>query len=489
MTVVTRFAPSPTGYLHIGGARTALFNWLLAKQQQGKFVLRIEDTDQVRSTDESTRRILEDMKWLGLDWQEGPEVGGPNGPYFQSQRLEIYREWAKKLVEMGRAYKCYATPEELALAREKDKGFKYDRRGLNLTAEQIASYEAEGRTSVLRFKMPDKDITVHDVILGDVTMKAQELEDFVIMKSDGFPTYHFAVVIDDYHMGVTHILRGQEHLMNTPKHIALQEAMGFPHPTYAHLPVIFNMAGGKMSKRDKEKALKAGQTPPEIDVHDFRVAGYMPEAILNFIALLGWSPGNDLEIMPISQMIELFNVERIGKTNARFDRDKLRAFNTEFIKNASRDRLREVVRQFLEVTDYPLKHADPALLEKVLDIYQPRSRTLVEMAENCKFLFVDEVTFDEKAVSKFLKKEGVVEMLTDIKAKLESLSDWTLDSLEKIIEEYCTEKQLGMGKVAQPIRIVVTGSTVSPSLNETLEALGKERTLKRFDHALAMLQG
>jgi glutamyl-tRNA synthetase len=295
-------------------------------------------------------------------------------------------------------------------------------------------------------------------------------------------------VLDDYHMGVTHILRGQEHLMNTPKHIALQEAMGFPHPVYAHLPVIFNMAGGKMSKRDKEKALKAGLTPPEIDVHDFRAAGYMPEAILNFIALLGWSPGNDREIMSIQEMIELFKVERIGKTNARFDRDKLRAFNTEFIKNASRERLREVVKQFLEVTDYPMKHADAATLEKLLGIYQPRSRTLVEMAENCKFLFVNEVTFDEKAVNKFLKKEGVVEMLTEIKARLASLPDWTLAALEKVVEDYCAEKQLGMGKVAQPIRIVVTGSTVSPSLNETLEALGRERTLQRFDRALVMLK-
>jgi glutamyl-tRNA synthetase len=488
MTIVTRFAPSPTGYLHIGGARTALFNWLLAKQQGGKFILRIEDTDQVRSTDESTLRILEDMKWLGLDWQEGPEVGGPNGPYFQSQRLEIYREWAQKLIDMGRAYKCFATPEELAEARAKDKGFKYDRRGLKLTPDEIAAYEAEGRPAVIRFKMPDKDITVHDAILGDVTMKAPELEDFVIMKSDGFPTYHFAVVLDDYHMQVTHILRGQEHLMNTPKHMALQEAMGFPHPTYAHLSVIFNMGGGKMSKRDKEKALKAGLTPPEIDVHDFKVAGYMPEAVLNFIALLGWSPGHDIELMPMDELIQRFSIDRIGKTNARFDRDKLRSFNMEYIKNASRDRLREVVKEFLAVTDYPMKQADPAMFEKLLDLYQPRSRTLVEMAENSAFLFVDEVTYDEKAVNKFLRKEGVESMLAEIKDRLAALPDWTLEPLHKVIEDYCAEKELGMGKVAQPIRVVVTGSTVSPALNETLEALGREKTLKRFDQAQAMLK-
>ena len=431
--VVTRFAPSPTGYLHIGGARTALFSWLLAKQQKGRFILRIEDTDQARSTEESTQKILQDMKWLGLDWQEGPEVGGPNGPYFQSQRLEIYRQWAQKLMAMGRAYKCFATPEEMAAERAKDKGFKYDRRGLKLTPEQIAAYEAEGRPCVIRFKMPDKDITVHDMILGDVTLKTSELEDFVILKSDGFPTYHFAVVLDDYYMQVTHVLRGQEHLMNTPKHIALQEAMGVPHPAYAHLPVIFNMEGGKMSKRDKEKAIKAGKTPPEIDVFDFRIGGYMPEAILNFIALLGWSPGNDLELMPISQMIEMFSVERIGKTNARFDREKLRSFNMEYIKNAPRDRLREVVKQFLEVTDYPMKNTDDAMLEKMLDLYQPRSRTLVEMAENSRFFFAYEIHYDTKAVEKFLKKEPGEQVLTDLKDRLAALPEWQPQAIEKNI--------------------------------------------------------
>jgi glutamyl-tRNA synthetase len=486
--IVTRFAPSPTGYLHIGGARTALFSWLLAKQQKGKFILRIEDTDQARSTDESTRKILQDMKWLGLDWQEGPEVGGPNGPYFQSQRLEIYREWGKKLMAMGRAYKCFASSEEMAAERAKDKGFKYDRRGLKLTPEQIAAYEAEGRPCVIRFKMPDKDITVHDMILGDVTMKTAELEDFVILKSDGFPTYHFAVVLDDYYMQVTHILRGQEHLMNTPKHIALQEAMGFPHPAYAHLPVIFNMEGGKMSKRDKEKALKAGKIPPEIDVFDFRVGGYMPEAILNFIALLGWSPGKDLEIMPMSQMIELFSVERIGKTNARFDREKLRSFNMEYIKNAPRDRLREIVKQFLEVTDYPMKNADDAMLEKMLDLYQPRSRTLVEMTENSRFFFTDELKYDDKAVEKFLKKEPGEQVLVDLKEHFAALPAWEPVAIEKTIEEYCVEKQLGMGKVAQPIRVAVTGSSVSPSVHETLEVLGREKTLIRMQKAIDLIR-
>ncbi len=491
MQVVTRFAPSPTGYLHVGGARTAFFNWLISKQKGGRFILRIEDTDQVRSTDESCRKILQDMKWLGLDYNEGPEVGGPNGPYFQSQRLGIYREYAEKLLSMRRAYKCFETPEELTAAREKaraeGKTYKYDRRGYHLTPEQVKELESQGRPYVIRFLMPDKDITVHDIILGDVTMRAPELEDFVIMKSDGFPTYHFGVVIDDYHMQVTHVLRGQEHLMNTPKHIALQEALGFPHPAYAHLPVIFNMEGGKMSKRDKEKAIKAGKTPPEIDIYDFRAGGYMPEALLNFIALLGWSPGNDLEFMTIEKMIELFSIERIGKTNAKFDREKLRAFNNEYIKNASRERLREVIRQFLEVTDYPMKQADEAMLEKLIELYQPRSRTLVEMAEGSRFFFVDQVAYDSKAVDKFLRKDNGATVLAELEARLSGVDPWNRETIGKSIEGYCQEKNLGLGKVAQPIRVAVTGTAVSPPLFETLETLGKEKTLRRLAETKRML--
>lgn len=485
--IVTRFAPSPTGYLHVGGARTAFFCWLLARQAGGRFILRIEDTDQARSTEESTRKILEDMRWLGLNWDEGPEVGGAHGPYFQSQRLAIYRQYADKLLAQGRAYKCFETPEELKAAREATKGYKYDRAGLRLTPEQVAAYEREGRPWVMRFLMPDKDITVHDAILGDVTMRAAELEDFVILKSDGFPTYHFAVVIDDYLMQVTHVLRGQEHLMNTPKHIALQEALGFPCPVYAHLPVIFNMEGGKMSKREKEKALKAGRQPPEIDVHDFRAAGYMPEALLNFLALLGWSPGEDRELMAIPEITERFSVDRIGKTNAKFDREKLRAFNTEYIKTASRDRLKEVIRQFLAVTDYPLKLADEAMLDRMIELYQPRSRTLVEMAANSRFFFVDAVEYDSKAVEKVLKKEGGGAILAEIEARLAAVDPWTRDTLGKCLDGYAEEKQEKMGKIAQPIRVAVTGTTVSPPLYETLEVLGKERTLRRLAEAQRLL--
>ncbi|UCC29124.1 MAG: glutamate--tRNA ligase, partial [Phycisphaerales bacterium] len=293
--VRVRFAPSPTGYLHIGGARTVLFNWLVARKAGGTFVLRIEDTDRTRHVEDSVRKILDDLCWLGFDWDEGPEIGGDYGPYFQSRRLDIYDRYLQQLLDSGNAYYALETPEQLQAMREaataKEGGFRYPRPDPLPTIEQGLAARAEGRAVVMRFKMPDEDITVSDEILGEVRLAADQHEDFVIQKGDGFPTYHLACVVDDELMEITHVLRGQEHLMNTPKHVALQRALGFAVPKYAHLPVIFNMDGSKMSKRDKDKAVKKGLPPPEIDVHDFRMAGYIPEAVVNFISLLGWSVG------------------------------------------------------------------------------------------------------------------------------------------------------------------------------------------------------
>ncbi len=484
MSVVTRFAPSPTGYLHIGGARTALFNWLFARKHRGKFILRIEDTDRLRSSEESTRKILEDLKWLGLNWDEGPEVGGDNGPYFQSQRIDIYNEYLNRLLEEGRAYKCFETAEELAAARERAKqegrGYKYDGAGKRLTKEQIAELETQGRPYVVRLAMPEEDIIVSDTILGDVRFPKDELEDFVIRKSDGFPTYHFAVVVDDYLMGVTHVIRGQEHLMNTPKHVALQMALGFASPIYAHVPLIFNMDGSKMSKRDKEKAIKKGLTPPEIDVYDFRKSGYIPEALLNFIVLLGWSPGGDKEFMTIDEMRELFSLERIGKTNAKFDRDKLLAFNSRYIQTLNEDRLKQLIREFLADTNYALKLAGDEELSKIIELYRPRAKTLKELAEMSEFFFAEEIRYDEKAVRKFLQKEHGRAILRDVETILTEIDDWDEKSIENGLARYCEEKGLKFGKVAQPVRVAVTGTTVSPPIFETLVLLGREKVLRRF---------
>lgn len=534
-TIVTRFAPSPTGYLHVGGARTALFNWAFARRHGGRFILRIEDTDAARSTDESTRKILEDLRWLGLNWDEGPEVGGPSGPYFQSQRGHLYKQYLEQLASSGRAYRCFKTAEELTADRNKAKAegraYKYDpSESLHLSKEQVAAFEAAGRPFVWRFRMPDTDVTVHDLVLGDVTIKAAELEDFIIIKGDGGPTFHFANVVDDATMHVTHVLRAQEHLMNTPKHVAMFDALGLPRPKYAHMPLIFNSDGSKMSKRDKAKVARAAVKDrkvtavpgiddatfrafvdkksdaaeiavavaaafdlilPEIDVHDFRRSGYLPSVILNYLALLGWSPGNDLERFDLQFLAENFDLERIGKSNARFDRAKLLAFNTEAIGKLTPDEFFARWREHLVAfhPDYLAKF-DDAKLRILAEAYRPRSRTLDEPAINGRFFITPDVEFayDAKAVEKVLKKENGagLAMLRDLLAMLTEIADWNGPAIHTALEEFAKRAGKGMGDVAQPLRVAVSGSTVSPPIQDTLALLGKASTLARINRAITL---
>ena len=388
--VVTRFAPSPTGYLHVGGARTALFNWLLARRTGGTFILRIEDTDIKRSTPTATQQVINDLRWLGIDWDEGPEVSGPNGPYLQSERRDIYDKYVKKLIDEQKAYYCFDTPDELKVMRERAEAEKKAlvyRRPKELPGENdVKRAKAEGRTVTVRFAMPqDEPIVVSDAVRGEVTFAAGEMSDFIIQKSDGFPTYNFACVVDDYLMKVTHVIRGQEHLMNTPGQQALQDALGFRRPIYAHMSVTISETGGKLSKRERpealRKAIKASQdvdleklaevgnitleelssfikgktTPdipsvdamakhlgiklPEINVVDFFRSGYLPEAMVNFLALLGWNPGGGREIMLLDELIGCFDLSRLTKANSLFDRKKLVAFNTEHIRMAAGEKL------------------------------------------------------------------------------------------------------------------------------------------------------
>ncbi|UCE58976.1 MAG: glutamate--tRNA ligase [Phycisphaerales bacterium] len=533
-----RFAPSPTGYLHIGGARTVLFNWLTARKHGGTFVLRIEDTDRTRHVEDSVKKILDDLTWLKLSWDEGPEVGGEFGPYFQSQRLDLYNQRIQQLLESGDAYYALETPGELetmrAAATAEKGALKYRRPDpLPTIAEGLAA-RGEGRSVAVRLKMPGTDITVVDDILGEVTLAADQLEDFIIQKADGYPTYHFACAVDDALMKITHVLRGQEHLMNTPKHIALQHALGFATPRYAHLPVIFNMEGSKMSKRDKERALKKGLQSPEIDVHDFRVAGYLPEAVLNFISLLGWSPGEDREQFDLDEMVSLFSIDRVGKTNAKFDREKLLSFNTDWATRVSPERLLEAFKDYLTVNavdsagapsspsvgDAPesaapssprvgvagapssprvgdgtlgvrippaLINAADATLAKTLEVCAG-FRTFPDVIKKAGFIFEpdESIQYDPKAVKKVLAKndgEGFA-MLRDLLPKLTELTDWSSDSLEALFASICEEKNLKLGKVAQPVRVAVSGTTISPSIHETLVMLGKESTLFRLERCV-----
>ena len=492
--VRVRFAPSPTGYLHIGGARTVLFNWLVARKAGGTFVLRIEDTDRTRHVEDSVRKILDDLHWLGLDWDEGPEVGGDYGPYFQSRRLDLYDRYLQQLLESGNAYYALETPEKLQAMREaataQEGGFRYPRPDPLPTIEQGLAARAEGRPVVVRLKMPDEDIMVSDEILGEVNLAADQHEDFVIQKGDGFPTYHLACVVDDELMNITHVLRGQEHLMNTPKHIALQWALGFSTPKYAHLPVIFNMDGSKMSKRDKDKAIKKGLPPPEIDVHDFRMAGYLPEAVVNFISLLGWSVGADREQIDLKETIDLFSIDRIGKTNAKFDREKLLAFNTDWAVRLAPDRLLELFKDYVTANASTgltfqsiVDRADDATLAKVLEACKG-FRTFADVIRKAGFLFVpdESIEYDPKAVKKVLAKsdgEGF-RMLEYLLPRLGGLSDWTPTGLKSFFQTVCEEKGVGLGKVAQPVRVAVSGTTISPSIEDTLALLGQEHTMTRM---------
>ena len=529
--VVDRFAPSPTGYLHVGGARTALFNWLQARHTGGKFLLRIEDTDLARSTEQAMLQLLEDLRWLGLQW-DNPEL------VFQSKRLPTYNKIIDGLIARRLAYKAYDTPEELdAMRKEAEKAkrqFVY-RRG-PAPAEQAAKFESQGRVPVVRFIMAVKEYRFADEVLGEITLPADEADHFVIRKSDGMPTYHFAVVVDDAEMQITHVLRGQEHTKNTFRHLALQEALGYPRPAYAHLTTIQNPDGTKMGKRDRDKAVRqraqewlkstkkstgdlavlsglpeermAGWIAdnkkqldipeqlavmhiiglhavelPEILVHDFRKNGYLPEALLNFLALLGWSPGGDRERMSMEEMVQLFSLDRVGKSNPKFDRTKLLAFNTEAAAAAPVERLVRAFRDYLSVNpESPLNQADDASLARLLQM-KKGFRLLREVDESSRFLFTpdDQIVYAADAVEKVLKKQNGLSVLRDLRPILTGLPDWTAAALDAAVKGYAEKTGLGLGKVAQPLRVAVSGGTISPPIFESLEFLGRDRTLARID--------
>lgn len=536
-----RFAPSPTGYLHVGGARTALFNWLYCHRNGGAFVLRIEDTDILRNIEGAEAKLIDDLKWLGLDCDEGPDVGGPVGPYRQSERRDLYDSAVGKLLADGNAYYAFDTPEELDAMRKaaeaKKESFRYPRPDPLPTRADADRARGEGRPVVVRFKTPHEPITVHDEILGDVSFGAGEVEDLVIVKSNGWPTYHFAVVVDDAHMQITHVLRAQEHLMNTPKHVFMQRALGYTTPRYAHLPLVFNIDGTKMSKRDKHKVVRtavkerlkskawtkeqvAGIAPcdasaldkwldkadteldmaqvtrlaaaanvviPEIDVHDFRLSGYLPEALVNFVALIGWSPKDDREMLTREEMTDAFSLDGINKTAGRFDREKLLAMNTDYVAQATPERLLAAFRDWATVSGSPLAALDDATVQRVLAACKG-FRTFRDLESKAGVLFAadDSVEYDADAVKKVLAKNenrGFA-TLEAMLPPLEALTPWSADSVDAFIKDYCERTGAKMGDVAQPIRVAVAGRPVSPAIGETLALLGKEKTLARIRRCL-----
>jgi glutamyl-tRNA synthetase len=482
-TVVTRFAPSPTGSLHVGGVRTALFNYACARQTGGRFLLRIEDTDRARHQEQAIDTIVDDLRWLDIDWDEGVEVGGPNGPYRQSERLAIYQQYIQQLLDAGKAYYAFETPEELDRLREaaeaKKENFRYPRPATLPTAAQADQARADGKPVVVRLLSPQRDLTIHDDVFGAVTTPADQQDDFIIAKADGWPTYHLANVVDDALMGVTLIMRGQEFLGQSWRHVALRNALGLPEVQYAHLPLIMDMQGRKLSKRDGA-----------VEIEGFRRTGYLPEALLNFLALLGWNPGDERERFSLQEFVEMFSLERLGKTNARFDRDKLLAFNTDLAALKTAEQLLEPFKDFLARSDHPhaeaMRRQENATLTGVLAACAG-FRTFEDVLAKAGILFVDDTAydFDPKAVKKTLtKNDGQGYDVLGAVRELLATAEWNEQAIEQAIHAYCQANELGMGKVAQPIRVAVTGSTISPGIGDTLMLLGRERTLGRIDRCL-----
>jgi len=536
--VVTRFAPSPTGYLHVGGARTALFNWLWARRAGGTFILRIEDTDQKRNTPTAAQQVMDDLRWLGIQWDEGPEVGGPNGPYLQSQRMDIYDKHIKKLLDEKKAYYCFDTTDELDAFRKEaeaqKRSFSYPRPKEFPGESDVEKAKAQGRPVTVRFAVPqDVPLAITDIVRGEITFAASEIGDFIIQKSDGFPTYNFACVVDDYLMKVTHVIRGQEHLMNTPGQQALWKALfgDTKLPQYAHMSVTISDSGGKLSKRERPKALRnaikarqeieAGKlaevasiapeeldsfikgktTPdmpaidamakylgvglPEINIVDFFKSGYLPETMVNFLALLGWNPGDNREIMPIGELIESFDLSRLSKANSLFDRKKLLAFNMEHIKMTPPEKVLEHFRAYLKTINSPVNSAEDELLSKIIKLCEG-TRTLFDMERKSRFLFFDnnEIQYDEKAVKKILLKGDGLAVLSIVRDKLAAMEQLTEQGIEDMLRSLAEEKQVGLGKVAQPLRVAICGTTVSLPIFESVQMLSKENTLARIETTL-----
>jgi glutamyl-tRNA synthetase len=458
--VRTRFAPSPTGDLHIGGARTALFNWLLARHNQGVLILRIEDTDVARSTRESIQVILDAMTWLGMDWDEGP--------LYQSQRIPLYKEVAERLLKEGKAYRCYCTPEELEVKREAAlrAGLKpkYDRTCLH----QGVSYP--DRPYAIRFLSSDEGETVvDDLIQGRVEFDNAELDDLIILRSDGLPTYNFSVVVDDMTMEITHVIRGNDHLNNTPRQIQIYQALGYPLPKFGHVPMILGPDKKKFSKRHGAQS-----------VMEYKKMGYLPQAVVNYLVRLGWSHG-DQEEFTREELIEKFSLEAVGRSAAAINPGKLDWLNARYIKKIELEELVQRVRPFMEAKGYLI--TDPDRLRKAVSSLRERVKTLVEMADLSEFYFCEEIAYDEKAAGKFLNKEAMP-MLEQVITSLSKESILQKENVHRLIQQLAETRGEPLVKIAQPIRVALTGKTVSPPINEVMEALGKTEVIKRLQRAI-----
>ena len=467
-TVRCRIAPAPTGYLHVGNARAALFNWLFARHHGGVFVLRVEDTDLKRSTEEAIGIIISSLRWLGLDWDEGPEVGGDFGPYRQTEALESYQQTARRLIDQGKAYICYDTPEELeerrraALARGQKPG--YDGRCRNLSEEERRRFEAEGRPQAIRFAMPGEDVTLNDLIRGEVMFRADDLPDFVILRSDGTPTYLLAAAVDDVRMQMTHVIRGEDLLPSTPRQLEIIKALGADPPAYAHLPLIMGPDHQPLSKRHGAVA-----------VEWFRDEGFLPEAMVNYLALLGWSYDAETTFFSRGELVEKFDLAKVLHNPAAFDVQKLEWMNGHYIREADDSRLTKLLTSFLGREGFD---ADLGAVARAVPLIKTRMKTIREGAELVRFLFVEEVTPDARAAKQLGSERA--EYLREVASRLEAVEEWGHEEIERVLRALQSERGLSSKQAFQPIRAAVTGTLVSPPLFESLELLGQERALERL---------
>jgi len=475
--VRVRFAPSPTGHLHVGGARTAIYNDLLRQSLGGAFILRIEDTDRERSDEAMTRQIQSALRWLGTTWDEGP--------YLQSERLARHKERSEELVEGGKAYRCYRTKEELDEMRQaavdtKAGAFRYREAQHRLPSEEEEQRAAAGEPFVVRFRMPTGHVKFQDLVRGDMDVPPDALDDFVLLRSDGTPTYHLSVVVDDIDMSVTHVLRGEDHLVNTAKHVPLFEAFGAAVPTFGHLPLILGPDKKRLSKR-------TGAT----SVEEFREQGILPQALYNFLALLGWSPGDDRELLSRQEMVELFTVERLNASAAVFDRDKLSWMNQQYLQSLSWEEIEPHLRPFVEelgLETAALKDADPERLRQTAELFRPRAETLREMAEGVVPYFQESIPYDPETCGKFLGDPdlpGHVEALRDRYANAEPFD---LETLEQVLRELADELDVKAGVLIHPLRMALTGTKKGPGVFDVVVAQGRERTVRLLGDFVGFLR-
>lgn len=466
MTVRVRVAPSPTGNLHVGTARAALFNWLYARHADGIFIVRIDDTDTVRSTAEFESNILDSLRWLGLDWDEGVEVGGPHGDYRQSSRFDRYRQVAHDLVEAGHAYFDDRTTEELDALRDRAQ-----KEGLH-PGHYIRRPDEETTEGVIRFEVGPDPVEFDDLVRGTMRFEADSVDDFVILRSDGTPTYHLASTVDDVDYEISHVARGEDLLSSTPKHVLIARAMGASAATYAHLPLLFGEDGKKLSKRH-------GAT----SVTEFRRLGYLPEAMVNYLALLGWSPGDDLTVFDRDLAVARFDLVDVQKNPAVFDIDKLDWVNGEYIRALEPTEFARRARPWVEEEVGALTDQQWAAFLELASLVQERTRLLPEAGDQVRFLYVDELTYDEKSWKKVMEKDGVDEVLDSALGALEGVETWNTGAIETALRRLPEQLDRGAGKVFQPVRVAVTGSSVSPPLFESLAALGRDESLERIRQA------